>query len=566
MNKKKKVLVLTSFVVFLVIGVVKGNIIDDFLEFIGIIEADEKISEDNLITRDWSKDIYKNSDGTYSLILYSGIRNVVDIDGKWKRIEDAKSLMPAIEEGKIKINYLEKEKGLYIEIKEINYTYISFRPKSSKKRLVPVKIDNVNIGSIDTEPGSHLEVFAHKNFNDNIFLHNFTVGLHSTTIQLQAADTENLDDSSLVQTDPDETNYGASSNAYILSSTDADRYFISKWNITSIPDNMEITSSTIAFYLATNFLDAGESFNIIPYRVYGRDRYNISDVEWTEGTITWNNRPDSTAEYNNNNQSVITVDDGEGAGWQYLTVSQFVDDAYDDNDDNVTLMLVTLESVSSPESGDFLLIRPKEAAGSTTDPYLNITYQVPVQLKPINIQQWINVVDYNNTHIEYELNIWVQNNHTSQFTYIEVEPDSKHGEKYNISNLGSGSSNITILSNLTARLMTDTWHNITEANITDGTDGTFTPIGTSNEITMILPIDPPSALGKIPASGDWKIDCSYNITKEDENIIISGDIIIHGDGGSFYYKNVNLTYGSWINSATNCMIIKEPPYRNIGGN
>jgi hypothetical protein len=157
--------------------------------------------------------------------------------------------------------------------------------------------------------------------------------------------------------------------------------------------------------------------------------------------------------------------------------------------------------------------------------YVNITYDI---LGEAMMWQYVQVLNFNNTDINYSLTVTVYNNGTTNLTDIAVGVDSKFGAGYNISNISVGAMNTTILYNWSKRpASTDSWFNISAANISGGA------IANSNAITMILPVDPPTKAGAdtctTPGAGDWNLNCAdmCNITTVRQ---VLGNINIFGSG------------------------------------
>jgi hypothetical protein len=126
-----------------------------------------------------------------------------------------------------------------------------------------------------------------------------------------------------------------------------------------------------------------------------------------------------------------------------------------------------------------------------TDNQWNVTDQwiYIIKKRPIKVYQWLQVTNWTNTNITYELTIIVYNNDSITFSNIHVVPDNKFGSSYIISNLAPGQENKTILVNISNRPNQDEWFNVSPAVISTNVTGQ------SNKIDTILPIDPPSKLG-----------------------------------------------------------------------
>jgi len=103
---KKHILIISILAIFLIFS-------------IGYVNSD--ISQNNrvLVDQTASTDTYKNSDGTYTTTLYSGIRNVYE-DNQWKKVENARSL----KDKGFEFIYLENDPSFNIIINDFNLTYL----------------------------------------------------------------------------------------------------------------------------------------------------------------------------------------------------------------------------------------------------------------------------------------------------------------------------------------------------------------------------------------------------------------------------------------------------------
>ena len=173
--------------------------------------------------------------------LYSGIRNVIE-DGRWKKIEEARSLM-----GKgFNVVFLEEDEEHFIEVLDFNYTTIRTRFWTEGFEVWPQSVPiRVIREERDEEKGENVRVEEEKErLNFNLFNQEseriidirlgevLKFGGNSTTIQLQDANSENVEDDSF-----DEDSSRGGGEVYMIAdflAGDGEIMFI-KFNITQKP-------------------------------------------------------------------------------------------------------------------------------------------------------------------------------------------------------------------------------------------------------------------------------------------------------------------------------------------
>jgi len=169
------------------------------------------------------------------------------------------------------------------------------------------------------------------------------------TIQLQIADTENLEDSYTNITGPD-TTYGSKGKFLLNASSDGvttySKNYI-KFNISSIKGS-QIINATLS--LNSN---SGSSQATVHLRELNNDT-------WTEDTITWNNAPQEGNELDA--KDLIS-------GWNYYNVTSWVQNRSQEMKDNVSFCFYSLNDV-----GVGLSISDPNTKESSYKPYLKITY------------------------------------------------------------------------------------------------------------------------------------------------------------------------------------------------
>lgn len=342
---------------------------------------------EGLIYRDWNTEKYQNSDGTVSLIIYSGLRNVLDIDGEWKRIEDAKSLKPTLEAGKIIINY--SYDGVHnATIDDFNLTHIDFILDFDKDKIIGSEYEyeyeedklktKFKYGDVEYEIEIEDDEKLIYSIDGNPFANTFHFGRNSTTIQIMTPDTGNLQDTFVDEAHPT-TKSGSQTYLHIQSDEGSgnERHPLLKFNLTELYSlgSITIDDSQLYFYIYGNTLDAStEGWLTPPQKIY--TNFTVGGSEWTEDNVDWNTKPNSSY-LNTNNQSYIKFFGGAGepsGGYYNLTVTDYVNESFLDSDLNVSFYLPVTDTFGSPSS-DIIYIYSKDF--SNTRPYLNITYSVP---------------------------------------------------------------------------------------------------------------------------------------------------------------------------------------------
>ena len=332
----------------------------------------EKPSPDN------TKDFYTPStethctDGKCTLTLYSGTRYVYE-DEKWVKFEEAKSVLKHL-----KKIYLKEDKVNYdFDVIEANFSYLRFNlsvSPTSVSKQVPITVCKL---SADTCRQVSI-LFTKESFDlalsstsyiaiDNILDYNFTLGIASTTIQLQDADSENLEDTFITNNVPDGNNGGSDSINLIESDGGARVWYgIIKFNISQVPVGQTIDGATLSLYLFDNRLDDDTE----GYNVSSHHHYNLA---WEETYPTWNNI-DDLGPYNNTEEDDLRFDGVSPTGWYNWSANNSVSIAYSDSDVNVTFYMISHDEFGLPSIVDRIEFDSKESVTAAQRPYLNITY------------------------------------------------------------------------------------------------------------------------------------------------------------------------------------------------
>jgi len=289
-------------------------------------------------------------------ILYSGIRNVYE-DNLWKRVEEARSLKNSSIKCVVNSDGENIVKCLDWNMTSIKLEF-SFKSPSIFSKQIPIRIYSYNKSNL-----SNLilksEIKESFNLIDNKkekILNNFKYGdiVHfgekSTTIKLQDANTENLDDDYISEGAPN-SNFGSSTVLHTRS-TSLDYQSYIKFNISSLPSDSEIEDSFLYFYF---YFYNGTTIIV--------KAYECNNHTWDEGTITWNTKP-SISNYLDNKTILL---DGE---WYGFNVTSWIKSEFENEDLNVSFNL------QGGGNDDYTLFRSKEYSTISQRPYLNITYRI----------------------------------------------------------------------------------------------------------------------------------------------------------------------------------------------
>ena len=297
-------------------------------------------------------------DGMCNLVLYSGTR-FAEQDNTWVDVRDARSL-----KGIYKIKYLKNDGVHDFEIVDLNYTSITLKVfvKDSKElnKDIPFKVDDVQkttkkLISLEDKP-----IVTFK--SDNILANNYSFGSKSTTIILQDADTENLEDT-FVRVDSPTSNGGSSTTLIIESGSNPRKIYI-KFNISDIPLGQQIDSATL--YLWKHFGSGEQNMNNITV-------HHVFNQSWTEDIVIWNDQPCGTDFDDTNICNLVWEDSEEQLIFvdnyhETFSVTLAVGVDYNAGNSNVSFILNTTGGTSQ------ISFRSKEYATVADRPYLNITY------------------------------------------------------------------------------------------------------------------------------------------------------------------------------------------------
>ena len=275
---------------------------------------------------------------------------------------------------------------------------------------------------------------------DNVLLYNYIFGGNSTTVQLQDANTENLDDGSArryqgVGYEYNETEWGARSSLIFANDSNWHEHGAIKFDLPTLPTSSTLNSSELCFYAGVNNLEADEGFNISNYLIY-------NNYSWTEGTgdslgdscegneFCWATMPNSSY-YNTTAEDSINISDVNVSQWLCWNTLNMINYSFENSYDNISIFLKSHDLYGSP-SYDNIYLRSKEWSTSSERPYLNYTYTLGSEAMWYDNQSSL-PSEYNPDSL-YEFNITWNTTDSSvaniSIVFIEI-------------NLSSGTTNFT---------------------------------------------------------------------------------------------------------------------------
>lgn len=401
--------------------------------FVVLLSVSSIAPAKKVISRTATSDTIENEDGTYTLILYSGVVNMKDIDGVYKPFTEVVKIdqdAPGTISVTWKDNWLDistkkeietvksdfsKENKLSTELidRRGSYEYIhKFKLKdmkeiaydefASNKEIIfdgdKIIIDDIAVSFLKTieeqgfelrvekENGKKARIYYNKDYEaEGINLEDEIV--IDPTITLQTADSDNLEDGFANELNPS-TEYGGDDEMWIhggrTGGSGFEQHPLIKFNISAIPGGSTISNAEIKFYIFYNSLDSsGEGWNTSVYHVY-------ENFSWTEGTgggaghpcqgndYCWNNMPTS-GYYNPVRSDYLAAFGGAGEpdGWQSWDVGSLVQEAIDSGEKNISLWIFSEDPFGSATSGDNIRVYSKEETDTSVRPILNITYGIP---------------------------------------------------------------------------------------------------------------------------------------------------------------------------------------------
>jgi len=473
---------------------------------------------------------------------------VNDSDGTCKPIEQAKSLKNGFY-----IKYLEIDPSFNLIVNNFNYTEISmdavfngnpldYPEFCDYKSEIEFKCQFKSTIKWDDEFGVEQTVkydlkYEMKDgivvandtkveYKGNPIGKNFSFGGNSTTIQLQDADTENLDDT-YVRSDNPTGNYGTGGTLYIYY---PDKLGMFKFNISSIPNGVQIDEAKLYLYTRGENFETGEAITMSTHHIYSFPTYNISGSEWDEEVVIWNTRPATSDQYNMTAEDTKVYSNNDINEWFSWSVTNMVATDYGEGDLNVSIGIITAKYSGSPSSeGGYW--RSKEDATIAQRPYLNITYTEPPDETPPTYSDNSTNSTYAGEDTLFSLK-WTD----------ETELATSGGYIFSIDN-GTG---IFVNDSWVAFSSNPDWSNVTKTvNSTEGatirwcvhandTSNNWNSTSCENPFSYVT-TSADTCNPTSPLTSDYVFDCNDNCT-QDTTLNANGYNIIWNNAGNYYLE------------------------------
>ncbi len=193
-----------------------------------------------------------------------------------------------------------------------------------------------------------------------LLVHILQVVEASTTIQLQDADTKNLEDT-YSRTGDTSDNSAEKLRIGRYGDTYSPYAGWIKFNLSVVPSGQQIDEAILALYHYYEEAGShvGENYSV----------YEVDNQTWTENTCI-----DTDANCPTPGSLINTTSPSGADGtsyWQFFTVTSWVSLEYDSNKGNVSFMI---NRTYNSSTGDYCQFYSKEETSATIRPYLNITY------------------------------------------------------------------------------------------------------------------------------------------------------------------------------------------------
>lgn len=456
------------------------------------------------------------NEGTCTQTIFSGTEYVEE-KGEWKHYTEAKSLKDV--EG-FEIKVLEDDKDYNLEVVDFNATSITvdLNPDglSIFTKDVPVRIWNEKSeGSIKSDFKNTYEKSKEEQLSFHLLnqeeTKTYTFGLgdilefgpNSTTIILQTADTENLDDTYIRESDPSDTSGSDISMSLKEGFTDNNNDGLIKFSLSSIPTGSLVESATLSLNLYDEDLESGDEVLVESHHIF--DAFS-----WNEATMDWDAKPDSGVDYNATVEDSVNFDSSSTTGIFYnWTAGSSVATSVNAASSSVSFYLDST-GTNLDDQNDRIELYTKEGAVSANRPKLYITYDPPAALPyitfPLN-QTYKSVLFFN----------WTITNFTALDTCLYSLNDAA-----NVSvNCGVNGTYITSVDDSSNNILF--W-----VNTTDGKNNFTSRTYTIDTIDPSVVIDTPGALIDFGKPGG---NFQLNWTISDTNLA----------NCSYFYNNTNTT-------------------------
>lgn len=263
------------------------------------------------------------------------------------------------------IKYLEIDEDFGIEVLSFNNESIRFRLNVSEEyrhSTIPLEWkfkDDEYPQSMNYRLNSLTRIY---NLGINLLdLEYVKWGFASTTITLQEADTENLNDNYALYSAG--SGNGAYSYFYMGQYNNYPIYMYNMFSITSLPPGVDVVDATYCIYHYDDYLSSthvGDTYNV----------FNITG-DWDEGTCYDHTDPGKNCPDPDVFQDSDSPDEAPDSDfWQCFNVSGAVASSYNEGSQNVSFFINR-----SAQSNEMCYFYTKEYTGdSSKRPYLNISY------------------------------------------------------------------------------------------------------------------------------------------------------------------------------------------------
>ena len=283
---------------------------------------------------------FKNSDGTFTKTLYSGVR-FVEEDDTWKKVEDARSLKGS----QIKCVVTKGKDDPEVECLDYNYTTIKIEVKDKKSYPIKIYYKNNTLKSQKAEKNLDIETIE-IDFGDELH-----IGEHSTVVSLEV----------------NQSGLSVSYNDELTPTKFGSQW---KWDISGTLGEELVSATFCGNILAV----AGTIDNTTTV-------WRMDNQSWEFGT-TNASQLDSMAKTNEEN---VTLSSITLETWSCFNATNLVQVDYDSNNENTTIRMednnFIIDSIASFATCNYNIgqLNPNnlfvyDCYNSANPPYLNITY------------------------------------------------------------------------------------------------------------------------------------------------------------------------------------------------
>jgi len=275
----------------------------------------------------------------------------------------------------------------------------------------PINIKRVRNGTSKKEGGTNVVLRPGEVMIKNVQLTDkIHLGDNSTTIILQIANSENLDDVWLDE-DQADTNLGNNGIMILQKSAGSDSRILIKFNNT-LPINTTILDARLTLYAYDNRLDSGEGFDVTSYILLN----NFTETEPTYNNFTINETNINLTPFN----SESFTDSFPVVGPWSHNVTQIVQ-SFSNNGKEFNIFINSSNPIGSAGANDDLLFRSKEGSSPDERPILNITYQEAAGPVLTNVS-FVSPTPPNNTaqfssNASVQVNVSIYESDLSNLTY-----------------------------------------------------------------------------------------------------------------------------------------------------